>query len=159
MDTSWWWSAAAAVALALGAGLGAAGRRARRGLRAARHRTGLLFEGMLAGARPGVTVGDIWWARTPCGDRPPQGVRARDRPCLVLRVDGATALVAGITGRFDHDRPGVIPLPPGTVGDARGRPGYLRTGELREVPLGELRRRAGTVDPTVWDQVRYLAEP
>ncbi|WP_153454137.1 type II toxin-antitoxin system PemK/MazF family toxin [Streptomyces smaragdinus] len=150
MDTSWWWAAAAVVALVVVAGLvdtwgrlGAGRRRAER-VRAAPR----------GGPRPAVREGEIWWARVPYEDRP----GAKDRPCLVLRVDGDTALVARITSRFHPERPGVIPLPPGSVGDARGRASFLDTGELREVDLWAFRRRAGSADPAIWDQVRYLAE-
>ncbi len=52
----------------------------------------------------------------------------------------------------------MIPLPPGSVGDAQGRTSFLETGELREVPVWDFRRRAGVVDPLVWDQVRHLAD-
>lgn len=89
----------------------------------------------------------------PYEDRP----GAKDRPCLVLAVRGHTALVAKITSRYHDERPGVIALPPGTVGDAEGRPGFLETDELRDVRVGEFRRRVGVMDPTVWDQVSHLA--
>jgi hypothetical protein len=51
----------------------------------------------------------------------------------------------------------VIPLPPGSVGDVQGRAGFLQTDELREVRMGDFRRRVGVVDPVLWDQVRHLA--
>ncbi len=82
---------------------------------------------------------------------------AKDRPCLVLAVRGGSALVAKITSRYHDERPGVIPLRPGTVGDAQGRPSFLETDELREVAVADFRRRAGTADPLLWDQVRHLA--
>ncbi len=85
------------------------------------------------------------------------GPGSKDRPCLVLSVRGDEALVAKITSKYRAERPGVIALPPGSVGDARGRAGFLETEELRSVPLGEFRRRVGSVDPLVWDQVRHLA--
>lgn len=85
------------------------------------------------------------------------GPGSKDRPCLVLSVRGGTALVAKITSRYHDERSGVIALPPGTVGDAQGRPSFLETDELRDVRVGEFRRRVGTVDPAVWDQVRHLA--
>ncbi|NUL06265.1 type II toxin-antitoxin system PemK/MazF family toxin, partial [Streptomyces lunaelactis] len=97
--------------------------------------------------------GEIWWAEVPYEDGP----GSKDRPCLVLTVRGGTVQVAKITSKYNDERPGVISLPPGTVGDARGRPSFLETDELRDVGLWEFRRRVGVLDPTVWDQVRHLA--
>ncbi|MHC0434243.1 type II toxin-antitoxin system PemK/MazF family toxin, partial [Streptomyces sp. O3] len=96
---------------------------------------------------------EIWWADVPYEDGP----GSKDRPCLVLSVHGRRARIAKITSRYHDDRAGVIPLPPGSVGDAHGRPSFLETDELREVPLWEFRRRVGVVDPALWDQVRHLA--
>ncbi|WP_242553797.1 type II toxin-antitoxin system PemK/MazF family toxin, partial [Streptomyces beijiangensis] len=93
--------------------------------------------------------------------RPPDLSRHRrplwSRPCLVLSVRGDQVQVAKITSKYHDERPGVIPLPPGTVGDAQGRPSFLETDELRDVGVWEFRRRVGVVDPTLWDQVRHLA--
>ncbi|GHE28139.1 hypothetical protein GCM10017771_43290 [Streptomyces capitiformicae] len=96
---------------------------------------------------------EIWWASVPFEDGP--GVK--DRPCLVLAVRGDRARVAKITSKYRDERGGVIPLPPGVVGDARGRPSFLETGELRDVPVWDFRRKAGVVDPVLWDQVRHLS--
>lgn len=85
------------------------------------------------------------------------GPGGKDRPCLVLAVRGGRARVVKITSRYRDERPGVIPLPPGTVGDSRGRPSFLETGELREVPVRDFRRKAGVADPILWDQVRHLS--
>ncbi|MFI9027392.1 type II toxin-antitoxin system PemK/MazF family toxin [Streptomyces sp. NPDC053560] len=127
-------------------------------------------------ARPGKGLGgvpepgEIWWAMVPFEDSVEKGAtrsvsgrvvagdgRAKDRPCLVLAVRGGSALVAKITTRYHAERPGVIALPPGTVGDARNRPSYLETDELREVAVTGFRRRAGTADPQLWERVRHLA--
>lgn len=85
------------------------------------------------------------------------GPGSKDRPCLVLGQDGDGVLVAKITSRHHAERPGVIALPAGSVGDARGRASFLETDELRHVPVSGFRRRAGTADPAVWDRVRHLA--
>ncbi|MBO1337729.1 type II toxin-antitoxin system PemK/MazF family toxin [Streptomyces sp. VRA16 Mangrove soil] len=144
MDTSWWLALAAVVLLALvatlvdGWGRGSARRRLRHAPRA----------GVAGGPRPG----EIWWALVPYEDGP----GGKDRPCLVLDQRGGVVLVAKITSRYHEERPGVIPLPPGTVSDARGRASYLETDERREVPVRDFRRRAGVVDPVLWDQVRHL---
>ncbi|MFD0315268.1 type II toxin-antitoxin system PemK/MazF family toxin [Streptomyces flavalbus] len=147
MDTSWWLALAAVVLLALvatlvdGWGRGHAPRTTRRD-----RRTG---EAPKTLPRPA----EIWWANVPYEDGP----GAKDRPCLVLSVRGRHATVVKITSRYHDERAGVIPLPPGTVGDTRGRPSFLETDELRKVPVGDFRRRAGVVDPVLWDQVRHLA--
>ncbi|MFB7905528.1 type II toxin-antitoxin system PemK/MazF family toxin [Kitasatospora sp. NPDC056076] len=93
---------------------------------------------------------EIWWAEVPFEDGP----GAKDRPCLVLRVHGRTATVAKITSKHHAERPGVLPLPPGSVGDRQGRASWLETDELREVPLSAFRRRAGTVDRQVWSRAQ-----
>ncbi|WP_369183940.1 type II toxin-antitoxin system PemK/MazF family toxin [Streptomyces sp. Y1] len=98
--------------------------------------------GGAAGPRPR----EVWWAEVPFEDGP----GSKDRPCLVLRVNGRTATVAKITSKHHAERPGVLALPPGAVGDRQGRASWLETDELREVPLRDFRRRAGTLDGQVW---------
>jgi hypothetical protein len=155
MDTSWWPALGAVVVIALVAAVsGATGRRrpgARPGGRPAGRTRPPARPGRAPKARP--RSGEIWWADVPYEDGP----GSKDRPCLVLAVRGETALVAKITSRYRDERPGVIALPPGAVGDARGRPSFLETEELRDVPLRHFRRRASRVDPLVWDRVRHLA--
>ncbi|MFI7006797.1 type II toxin-antitoxin system PemK/MazF family toxin [Streptomyces sp. NPDC050145] len=145
MDTSWWLALAAVVLLALVAtlvdGWGRRGTTERRRTRVPRGRRA-------GGPQPG----EIWWAKVPYEDGP----GGKDRPCLVLGVRGSVALVAKITSKYHDERPGVIALPPGSVGDAGGRASFLETDELREVGFSAFRRRAGLVDPLVWDQVRHL---
>ncbi|MFF8189387.1 type II toxin-antitoxin system PemK/MazF family toxin [Streptomyces bobili] len=155
MDTSWWLALAAVVLLALvatlvdgwGRGRRPAGRRSRPPGRPAREPE----RGRGAG-RP--RPAEIWWANVPFEDGP----GAKDRPCLVLVVRGNRVTVAKITSKYHEERAGVIPLPPGAVGDTRGRASYLETDELRQVALGDFRRRVGVVDPVLWDQVRHLAK-
>ena len=167
MDTSWWLALVAVVLLALvatlvdgwGRGRRPEGRRTRPpGRPGARNR-----------ARP--LVGEIWWACVPYEEGPESNGaarsasgravagdgRAKDRPCLVLTVRGRHAVVAKITSKHHVRRGGVIPLPPGSVGDAQGRASFLETDELRHVPMADFRRRVGVVDPVVWDQVRHLS--
>ncbi|MET9778465.1 type II toxin-antitoxin system PemK/MazF family toxin [Streptomyces sp. NPDC006367] len=150
MDTSWWLALAAVVILAFvaavtdgwGRGRRPAGRRRPPGYpRGPRDRA----------VRP--RPAEIWWAAVPFEDR----AGSKDRPCLVLAVRGRRVLVAKITSRYREGRAGVVPLPPGAVGDGRGRTSFLETDELRQVPVGDFRRRVGEVDPALWDQVRHLA--
>ncbi|ANP55346.1 hypothetical protein J2Z21_007430 [Streptomyces griseochromogenes] len=170
MDTSWWLALAAVVLLALVATLVDGWGRARRpGGRRLRPPGRLGGRDRARAARP--HPGDIWWANVPYEEHTESNGAARsashravagdgrgkDRPCLVLAVRGDRATVAKITSRYHDERAGVIPLPPGAVGDAHGRPSFLQTDELREVPVGDFRRRVGVVDPVLWDQVRHLA--
>lgn len=156
MDTSWWLAVIAVVVVALGAAVvdGRGRSRARPRLRPSRPGGRLRPPGRPGPRRARSPLpGEIWWADVPYEDGP----GSKDRPCLVLSVRGDRALVAKITSKFHEEQAGVIPLPPGTVGDAQGRPSFLETDELRDVWVGEFRRRVGVVDPVVWDQVRYLA--
>ena len=149
MDTSWWLALAAVVLLALVATLVDGWGRGSRP-RSGRTRP----PGRPAGRKPARPApAEIWWARVPFEDGP----GSKDRPCLVLAVRGQQVTVAKITSKYRDERYGVIPLPPGAVGDTRGRASFLETGELRHVPVWEFRRRVGVMDPVVWDQVRHLA--
>jgi len=159
MNMSWWWIAFGLVALlalvaAVADGRGRGGRRPRG--RSGARPGGRTRPGAGPGRVPepgrGPRAGEIWWAEVPYEDGP----GAKDRPCLVLRVRGGSALVAKITSKNHADRPGVIALPDGAVGDARGRASFLETDELREVAVRVFRRRVGTVDREVWARVRNL---
>ncbi|CAM5342602.1 hypothetical protein SSPIM334S_08485 [Streptomyces spiroverticillatus] len=161
MDTSWWLALLGVVVVALIAALTdgwGRGRKARRGQQRPGGRTRPPGRPTGPRRRPGKLPkrlpqpGEIWWAEVPYEDGP----GSKDRPCLVLSVRAEDALVAKITSKWHHDRQGVIPLPPGSVGDAQGRPSFLETDELRDVALWDFRRRVGVADPTVWDQVRHL---
>ncbi|WP_406008678.1 type II toxin-antitoxin system PemK/MazF family toxin [Streptomyces sp. NBC_00637] len=159
MDTSWWLALAAVILLALVAtlvdGWGRSRRPQRRRTRPPGRATGRppgrSTRGQGFAGRP--QPAEIWWADVPFEDGP--GVK--DRPCLVLMVRGDRATVAKITSKYHDERAGVIPLPPGAVGDAQGRPSFLETDELRQVRVSDFRRRVGVVDPVLWDQVRHLA--
>ncbi|MEV5682324.1 type II toxin-antitoxin system PemK/MazF family toxin [Streptomyces sp. NPDC055082] len=173
MNTTWWVALVAVVLLALVAavvdGRGRSGRRPRRRDRGAGREAGRAAG--RGAERPGGRTrppgkpsapgrgggrtprpGEIWWAEVPYEDGP----GAKDRPCLVLSVRGDRAVVAKITSKHHVERPGVIALPPGTVGDARGRQSFLETDELRDVAVRGFRRRVGGVDPGVWERVRGL---
>ncbi|WP_411096539.1 type II toxin-antitoxin system PemK/MazF family toxin [Streptomyces sp. 020-2-3H-GM] len=170
MNTFWWVALVAVVLLALvaavvdGRGRSDRGPRSRRPAGAPRtrppsrpSRPSSRPSGP-AGRGDGRTprAGEVWWADVPYEDGP----GSKDRPCLVLSVRGrgrgGTALVAKITSKHHEERPGVIALPAGTVGDRQGRQSFLETDELREVRLAAFRRRVGTVDAALWERVRGL---
>ncbi|MGW8764984.1 type II toxin-antitoxin system PemK/MazF family toxin [Streptomyces sp. NPDC055815] len=160
MDTSWWPALVAVVVIALVVAVADGWKRSSRRTSsrgpAGRTRPPRGPAGpRRAPARPGrpPRAAEIWWADVPFEDGP----GSKDRPCLVLGVRGDSALVVKITSKYHDERPGVIALPPGAVGDAQGRPSFLETDELREVPVADFRRRVGEADPVVWDQVRHLA--
>ncbi|MEY9842213.1 type II toxin-antitoxin system PemK/MazF family toxin [Streptacidiphilus sp. EB103A] len=93
---------------------------------------------------------EIWWADVPFEDGP----GSKDRPCLVLHRNARTATVLKITSKHHTERPGVLPLPPGSVGDRDQRASWLETDEPREVPLDHFRRRVGAVDGRLWARVQ-----
>ncbi len=68
----------------------------------------------------------------------------------MLRVNGRTATVVKITSKHHAERPGVLALPAGAVGDRQGRTSWLETDELREVPLRDFRRKVGPLDEGTW---------
>ncbi|MEU3185888.1 type II toxin-antitoxin system PemK/MazF family toxin [Streptomyces sp. NPDC006923] len=152
MNTSWWLALAAVVLLALIASVvDGRGRSPRRPGGRSRPPGGPATGRVTPKGKP--RPGEIWWAAVPFEDGP----GAKDRPCLVLSVRGGTVRVAKITTKNHGERPGVIALPPGAVGDARGRESFLETDELRDVRLKEFRRRVGTADPALWQRVRHLS--
>ncbi|MET7310512.1 type II toxin-antitoxin system PemK/MazF family toxin [Streptomyces sp. NPDC005571] len=156
MNMSWWPALGAVVLLALIAaiadGRGRLGRGDRRpgGRPRGRTRPPGRTDRPRGGPERTPRPGEIWWAEVPYEDGP----GSKDRPCLVLSVRDGAARVAKITSKHHEERPGVIALPPGTVGDPRGRASFLETDELRDVVVRGFRRRVGVVDPGVWDQVR-----
>ncbi|MER7698441.1 MULTISPECIES: type II toxin-antitoxin system PemK/MazF family toxin [unclassified Streptomyces] len=166
MNTFWWVALVAVVLLALVAAVVDGRGRSDRGPRSRRPRRREPSAGTgppagpsgPAGRGEGRTprAGEVWWADVPYEDGP----GSKDRPCLVISVRGRgrgrTALVAKITSKHQEERPGVIALPPGTVGDRQGRRSFLETDELREVRIAGFRRRVGTVDPELWERVRGL---
>ncbi|MFF3893120.1 type II toxin-antitoxin system PemK/MazF family toxin [Streptomyces sp. NPDC001812] len=158
MDTSWWLALVAVVLLALVATLVDGWGRGHRSRSERRTRASGAATAATADTGGGPRPAEIWWADVPYEDGPAAGAGAsKDRPCLVLAVRGERATVAKITTRFREGRGGVIPLPAGAVGDARGRASFLETDEVREVPVRGFRRRVGVVDRALWERVRHLA--
>ncbi|MFD0425546.1 type II toxin-antitoxin system PemK/MazF family toxin [Streptomyces parvus] len=169
MNTFWWVALGAVVLLALVAAVVDGRGRSDRGPRSRRPgRSGRPAGSARPPSRPSASsrpspsegraprAGEVWWADVPYEDGP----GSKDRPCLVISVRGRgrgrTALVAKITSKHHEERPGVIALPAGAVGDRQGRRSFLETDELREVRVASFRRRVGAVDPGVWERVRKL---
>ncbi|MZG04758.1 type II toxin-antitoxin system PemK/MazF family toxin, partial [Streptomyces sp. SID5614] len=165
MNTIWWVALVAVVLLALVAAVVDGRGRSDRGPRSRRPgQSGRPAGSVRPPSRPSrpssssdarvPRAGEVWWADVPYEDGP----GSKDRPCLVISVRGRgrgrTALVAKITSKHHEERPGVIALPAGAVGDRRGRQSFLETDELREVRIASFRRRVGAVDPGVWERVR-----
>lgn len=155
MDSWWWLAVVAVVVLALVAALsdGIGRRGPRPGRRPAGRRRPPARPGERGRGQRLPAPGEIWWAEVPYEDGP----GSKDRPCLVLSVRDGAVLVAKITSKHHEERPGVVALPPGAVGDARGRRSFLETDELRTVRPAGFRRRVGRVDPAVWRKVRHLS--
>ncbi|MEV5577060.1 type II toxin-antitoxin system PemK/MazF family toxin [Streptomyces parvus] len=172
MNTFWWVALGAVVLLALVAAVVDGRGRSDRGPRSRRPgRSGRPAGSVRPPSRPsrpsassrpsqsegrGPRAGEVWWADVPYEDGP----GSKDRPCLVISVRGRgrgrKAVVAKITSKHHEERPGVIALPAGAVGDRQGRRSFLETDELREVRIAAFRRRVGAVDPGVWERVRKL---
>lgn len=164
MDASWWPALAAVVLLAVVAGLVDSWGRLSR---AHRRRAMSRLPGRGAGP-PDPLRGEVWWAEVPAeageetgeaggGAGQEAGQEGGGRPFLVIRVDEGSATVAAI-GTGLPERPGAVALPPGVLGDARDRPGYVETDRVRRIDVAGFRRRTGQVEPEVWDRVKHLAD-
>lgn len=144
METWWWLALGAVVLLALTATLvDGTGRLNRRRAASAALRV----------PRPG----EIWWVMTTADspDGPADGGAVWPGLVLAAGTDAADARVAPLSSAPEGPRrPGAVPLPSGTFGDG---PCWLEAAELRGVPRRDLRQRAGTVAPALWDEVRHLA--
>lgn len=154
---SWWWPALLTVAvLGLVATFVDGVGRARARRRAPRRSGTRPATGAVPGAdhapshRPPLPR-EIWWTRPARG-----GADDAEQPCLVLRVADGTATVLPILSETRPDRPGEIPLPAGAVAGGPGRPSFLATDDVRQVPVADFRRPAGAVGDALWARLRGL---
>jgi hypothetical protein len=92
--------------------------------------------------------GEIWFAEVPFQD----GSGSKDRPVLVLAVDGRACTVARFTSKDRSARRDHHPVPAGVVGLGRTSWVDLRP---RELPRSAFRRRAGVPGEGM---VRWYAE-
>ncbi|GEA80823.1 hypothetical protein CUD01_12670 [Cellulomonas uda] len=100
------------------------------------------------GGRPrgrGPRPGELWFALVPFEDRS----GAKDRPVLVLDVQGGSVVVAQLTSQDKSRRRDHVPAPARLTGMRKDGWLELRT---RTVPRGAFRRRAGDLGPAglVW---------
>lgn len=101
--------------------------------------------------------GEVVWTWVPYEDDPAQG---KDRPVLVLAVEGATVVALMLTSR-DHDRDaaaearhGRIWLDVGAGGwDPRGRPSEVRLDRVLRLPAADVRREGAALDRRRYDEV------
>ena len=93
------------------------------------------------GPRPG----ELWFALVPFDDRS----GAKDRPVLVLELDGSAVVVAQLTSQDKSHRRDHVHAPARLTGMRKD--GWLEL-RARSVPRGAFRRRAGDLGPAglVW---------
>jgi hypothetical protein len=122
-----------------------------------------------SGVRPTGTFGDgradpgeIVWAWVPYEE---DASRGKDRPSLVLEVDGDDVLVLPMT-TVDHDRDeeqearaGRFWMDIGTGSwDSRGRPSEVRLNRIVRLRRDDVRREGAALDPEVFARVVAAAE-
>jgi len=101
--------------------------------------------------------GEVVWVWIPYEDDPQQG---KDRPALVLAVEGDDVLVLPMTSQ-DHDRDmaqeareGRLWMDVGSGSwDSRGRPSEVRLNRTVRVPGAEVRREGASLDPELFAAV------
>jgi len=101
--------------------------------------------------------GEVVWAWIPYEDDPTQG---KDRPALVLAVEGDDVLVLPMTSK-DHDRDAVQEAREGRLWmdigsgpwDGHGRPSEVRLNRTVRIPATEVRREGASLDPHVFAEV------
>jgi hypothetical protein len=113
------------------------------------------------GYRPSVNgradPGEIVWAWVPYEEDPTRG---KDRPALVLAVDGDDVLILPMTSK-DHDgdavqeaRDGRLWMDVGSGSwDTRGRPSEVRLNRTVRVPADQVRREGAALGPEIFADV------
>jgi hypothetical protein len=103
------------------------------------------------------------WTWVPYEEDPSQG---KDRPVLVIGVEGETVLALGLTSR-DHDvdaaqehRDGREWMDIGTgAWDSRRRPSEVRLNRLLRLRAADVRREGAALPRPVFDAVIEAAQP
>jgi hypothetical protein len=101
--------------------------------------------------------GEVVWMWVPYEDDPDQG---KDRPVLVLAVDGDDVLVLPMTSK-DHDRDAAEEAREGRLWmdigsgswDTGGRPSEVRLNRTIRVPAAEVRREGTALDAEIFAAV------
>jgi len=101
--------------------------------------------------------GEIVWTWVPYEDDPNRG---KDRPVLVLAVEGDDVLVLPMTSK-DHDRDAAQEAREGRLWmdigsgswDTRGRPSEVRLNRTIRVPAAEVRREGVALGPEIFAAV------
>lgn len=106
-----------------------------------------------SGEVPVPRAGEVWWGELP-------GAAEPLRPCLVVSVSRGVAVVAAVTEGRRGERPGTLEIPGSVLAapEGGGLVWLLETGELAEVPVGALGRRAGALPEQTWVRVSELLE-
>lgn len=107
--------------------------------------------------------GEVVWAWVPYEDDPDQG---KDRPVLVLAVDGARITALQLTSK-DHGRDaeqerraGRLWMDVGTGGwDRQRRPSEVRLNRVLQLDGGAVRREGAALDRATYDAVVAAAAP
>ncbi len=106
--------------------------------------------------------GEVVWTWVPYEDDPARG---KDRPVLVLALEGADVVGLMLTSK-DHDRVpgqdrhGRVWLDVGSgAWDPRGRPSEVRLDRLLRLPAADVRREGAALDPRRYAEVVAAAGP
>jgi PemK-like, MazF-like toxin of type II toxin-antitoxin system len=105
--------------------------------------------------------GEVVWAWVAYEDDPSRG---KDRPVLVIGMDGQTLLCLQLTSK-DHDldaedeaRYGRFWMDVGSgAWDGEARPSEVRLDRLLRLPVSEVRREGAALDRAVFDEVVVAA--
>lgn len=101
--------------------------------------------------------GEVVWTWVPYEDDPDRG---KDRPVLVVAVEGDDVLVLPMTSK-DHDRDAAQEAREGRLWmdigsgpwDTRGRPSEVRLNRTIRVPAAEVRREGAALGPEIFGAV------
>ena len=91
--------------------------------------------------------GEVVWAWVPYEDDPTQG---KDRPCLVIGVDGTELALVALTSKGDRDDQ--VPVGTGPW-DPQRRPSYAKLEHVYAMTPAEIRREGAVLSRERFDEV------